>query len=100
MKMKTLTLAFLLLASSHAAAQNFRPVNQDASPEARKLLSYLYGLRGRQTLSGQHNYNHELNKYMGVARELTGKYPAVWGADFILGGARDYGPEIVEEAIK
>ena len=100
MKMKILTLVLLLLACSSAAAQGFEPVNRDASPEARKLLSYLYSLRGKHTLAGQHNYNHELNKYMGVAHELTGKYPAVWGSDFILGGTKDYGPEIVEEAIK
>src|ERR1044072_1304685 len=100
MKAKILTLSFLLLTSSHAAAQGLQPVNRDASPEARKLLSYLYSLRGRHTLSGQHNYNHELNRYLGVAHELTGKYPAVWGADFILGGTKDYGPEIVEEALK
>ena len=100
MKTKTLTLFLLLLASSNAAAREFEPVNRNASPEARKLLAYLYGLGGTHTLAGQHNYNHELNKYMGVAHDLTGKYPAVWGTDFILGGARDYGPEIVEEAIR
>jgi mannan endo-1,4-beta-mannosidase len=100
MKIKTLALAFLLLAGSNVAAQSFQPVNRDASPEARQLLSYLYGLRGRHTLAGQHNYNHELNKYVEVAESLTGKRPAVWGTDFILGGTKDYGPEIVEEAIK
>lgn len=100
MKMKSLTLAFLLLAFSHAEAQSFKPVNKNASPEARKLLSYLYSLQGKHTLSGQHNYNHELNKYMEVAHSITGKYPAVWGTDFILGGTKDYGPEIVDEAIK
>jgi len=98
--MKSLTLALLLLTFSQAGAQEFQPVNKNASPEARKLLSYLYGLKGKQTLAGQHNYNHELNKYMDVAESLTGKRPAVWGTDFILGGTKDYGPEIVEEAIK
>lgn len=100
MKMKILTLVLLFAASSHAAAQSLQPVNRNASPEARKLLSYLYGLRGKQTLAGQHNYNHELNKYVEVAESLTGKRPVVWGTDFILGGTKDYGPEIVEEAIK
>ncbi|HYJ46977.1 MAG TPA: glycosyl hydrolase, partial [Pyrinomonadaceae bacterium] len=99
-KMKSLALAFLLLAFSQARAQSFKPVNRNASPEAQKLLSYLYSLKGKQTLSGQHNYNHEMNKYMEAAHDLTGKYPAVWGTDFILGGTKDYGPEIVNEAIK
>jgi len=100
MKMKILTVAFLLLASSHAGAQSFKPVNRGASPEAQKLLGYLYSLRGKHTLSGQHNYNHELNKYMEAAHSITGKYPAIWGTDFILGGTKDYGQEIVDEARK
>src|ERR1044072_5104175 len=100
MKMKTLTLVFLLLAASHAAAQSFQPVNRNASPEARKLLAYLYGLRGKHTRAGQHNYNHELNKYVEVAESLTGKRPAVWGSDFILGGSKAYGPGMVAEAVR
>ena len=100
MKMKSLTVALLLLTFSHAGAQSFKPVNRGASPEAQKLLSYLYSLRGKHTLSGQHNYNHELDKYMNVAQTLTGKYPAIWGTDFILGGTKDYGQEIVDEARK
>jgi len=100
MKMKILALALFLMVSIHAGAQGFKPVNRSASPEAQKLLAYLYSLEGKRTLAGQHNYNHELNKYMEAAQEMTGKYPAVWGADFILGGTKDYGPEIVQEAIK
>src|SRR3954468_23617988 len=103
MKMKSLALALVLLAFSHAGAQvlkSFKPVNRNATPEAQRLLAYLYSLKGKQTLAGQHNYNHELNKYMEVAHDLTGKYPAVWGTDFILGGTKDYGQEIVNEAIK
>lgn len=100
LKMKSLTLAFLLLACSPAGAQSFKPVNKNASPEAQKLLSYLYSLGGKRTLAGQHNYNHELNRYVEAAQAMTGKAPAVWGTDFILGGTKDYGPEIVAEAIK
>lgn len=101
MKLKSLALALLLLLTfSHAAAQGFKPVNRNASPEARKLLAYLYSLEGRRTLAGQHDYNHEVNKYVEAARAMTGKSPAVWGTDFILGGTKDYGPEIVAEAIK
>ena len=100
-KMKSLTLALLLLTfSDEARAQGFKPVNKNASPEAQKLLAYLYGLEGKRTLAGQHNYNHEMNKYVEAAQALTGKSPAVWGTDFILGGTKDYGEEIVAEAIK
>src|SRR4051812_10882111 len=101
MKMKSLMLVFFLLAFSNAAAQrSFKPVNRRASPEAQRLLGYLYSLEGKHTLAGQHNYNHEMNKYMDGARDLTGKYPAIWGTDFILGGTKDYGQEIVAEAIR
>lgn len=100
MKIKFLTLALLFLAFSRAEAQSFKPVNKNASPEAQKLLSYLYSLEGKRTLAGQHTYNHEMNKYVEAAQTMTGKFPAVWGTDFILGGTKDYGPEIVAEAIK
>src|SRR5919205_4439329 len=100
MKIKFLTLAFLLCTFSHAEAQSFKPVNKNASPEAQKLLAYLYSLQGKHTLAGQHNYNHEMNRYVEAAQSLTGKSPAVWGTDFILGGTKDYGEEIVAEAIR
>lgn len=81
-------------------SQPFKPVNPNASPEAQKLLSYLYQISGKQILSGEHNYNESMNLFSDSVKAITGKYPAVWGTDFIFSGTKDRGPEIVAEAIK
>lgn len=80
--------------------QPFKPVNANASPEAQKLLSYLYQISGKQILSGEHNYSQSMNVFSDSVKAITGKYPAVWGTDFILSGTTDRGSEIVTEAIK
>lgn len=79
------------------------PVNPDATPAARELLTKLYELSGHQILSGQHNTPRERSSYSDQAELLTGSYPAVWGQDF--GFARDgdmdgveYRPAVVAEA--
>lgn len=97
--MKYISIIILLFFSANCFPQ-FQPVNPEASPEAKKLLAYLYGLQGKHTLAGQHNYNHSLNQYMDTVKSITGKLPAVWGTDFILNGTTDRGPEIVKEAIR
>lgn len=58
------------------------PVTPNASPEARALLSYLYSISGRYTLSGQHNFANTVAMWTDRAYDLTGKYPAVYGQDF------------------
>jgi mannan endo-1,4-beta-mannosidase len=60
----------------------FEPVNPQASPEARKLLEFLYSISGKKTLSGQHNYPGFQSGYSARAQEITGRYPAIWGQDF------------------
>jgi len=95
-----LTLIFSLVVTSSLHAQPFQAVNKNASPEAKKLLSYLYSISGKQILSGQHNYNHEPDRFSDSAFAFTGKYPAVWGTDFIWNGTKDNGQAIVDEAIK
>ena len=80
--------------------QPFKPVNPNTSPEAQKLLSYLYQISGKQILSGEHNSNQAMNLYSDSVKAITGKYPALWGSDFILSGTKDRGAEIVAEAIK
>ena len=90
----------LLWHPSAGMAQTERPVNAHASAEAKRLLAYLYSLSGHSILTGQHNYNHEMSRYLEKAHELSGKYPALWGTDFILNGPDDPGPRIVAEAIR
>lgn len=72
----------LVAAACTREEQGFRPVNPRATPEARQLLSFLYSLQGKYTLTGQHNFASDLARYDRVVHEITGKYPALWGADF------------------
>ena len=67
---------------SSCAKESGRSVNPDASPEARKLLNFLYEIQGEYILSGQHNFISTGSKYTDLIKEKTGKYPVVWGSDF------------------
>jgi mannan endo-1,4-beta-mannosidase len=98
--MKSLPVLLLLLLTTTLQAQPFPPVNTNASPEARKLLSYLYSISGKYLLAGQHNYNQEPERFSDSAYAITGKYPAVWGNDFIWNGTKDNGQAVVDAAIK
>lgn len=88
------------LFSQPLSPQSFEPVNKDASPEAKQLLRYLYSINGRQLLSGQHNYNENMNQFNDSLLAITGKYPAVWGTDFIWNWKKDNGQAIVDESIR
>ena len=99
MKLYTLP-AMLLLLYINAGAQQYKPVNENATPGVRKILSFLYAIKGKNILSGQQNYNSDPNVFSDSARNITGKYPAVWGSDFINWGDKDLGPQVVAEAIK
>jgi mannan endo-1,4-beta-mannosidase len=81
-------------------AQKNSPVNENASAGVRQTLRFLYDIKGKNILSGQQNYNSDRNVFSDSAKNITGKYPAVWGCDFINWGDKDLGPQIVEEAIK
>ena len=58
------------------------PVNPNATPEAKKLLAYLYSISGEKTLSGMHNVLGKMSTSTDSVFKLTGQYPAVWGGDF------------------
>lgn len=98
--MKCILIALLLLAACAGISQPFKPVNENASPEAVKLLGYLYEINGKYILSGQHNLNQDMNRWSDSAKAFTGKYPQVWGTDFIWNGTTDNGQAIVDEAIR
>jgi hypothetical protein len=60
------------------------PVNPNASPQARRLLCYLYSLYGKNVLSGQQetswsNPANDVNWY----NTNVGKYPAILGGDYL-----------------
>lgn len=79
-----------------AFAQQFQPVNKNATPEAKKLLNYLYSINGKYILSGEHGDE----RWLDTVKNITGKYPAVWGNDFIWAGTKDRGQDVVNETIE
>ena len=81
-------------------AQKINPVNSNASPQAKKVLAFLYSIKGKNIISGQQNFNSDRDLFSDSAKAITGKYPAVWGSDFINWGDKDLGPDIVKEAIQ
>src|SRR6202012_2083256 len=90
----------ILFISLYSKAQSYKPVNENASTGVKKTLKLLYDIKGKYIMSGQQNYNSDLNVFSDSAKNITGKYPAVWGSDFINWGDKDLGPQIVSEAIK
>ena len=86
MNRKNIAVFVLVMFLSPAVfSQSFQPVNKNATKETKKLLEYLYSLRGKKILSGQHNYGHELYRSTDSIVAFTGKHPAVWGSDFVSG---------------
>ncbi|GAA3343311.1 hypothetical protein GCM10020358_41870 [Amorphoplanes nipponensis] len=51
-----------------------------------QLISYLSGISGRHTISGQHNRepNTDPTKYTRTAQAITGRTPGLWGGDFLF----------------
>lgn len=97
---KTIAVIFLFFIFTCSFSQSFEPVNKNASPEAKQLLRFLYSINGTHILSGQHNYNESMNRFSDSVKSITGKYPAVWGTDFIRDWKKDNGQAIVDECIK
>jgi mannan endo-1,4-beta-mannosidase len=83
----------------------FKPATPHASPEAAALLKFLYGISGKYTLTGQHNYPNIKDRNSRFAAEYTGKTPAVFSTDWGHAKAGDTDsylarPDIVEEAVR
>jgi len=93
-------LVFIFFSMGIACNGQIAPVNKNASPEARELLAYIQSLDTR-ILSGQHCYSHETDRYFDSVKQMTGKFPAIWGTDFYWsGGDEDPGFKVVRDAIK
>ncbi len=87
------------------AAVAKRPVTPNASPEAVKLLEYIYSISGRYTLVGQHCAPLVSATQPATVEKVTGHYPALLGYDFGFSppGTWDginYRQQIVDEAIR
>lgn len=68
----------LLLVFTISLANAQTPVVPNASPEARALLNFLYDVKGKYVLAGQHGIDETEYIY-----SLTGRYPAIKGFDLI-----------------
>lgn len=97
MKQISLLLITLFFFTS-AISQSYKPVNTNATKEAKELLEYLYSLKGKYILSGQHNYSHELLRSTDSVKTITGKLPVVWGTDFL--GNEKTRRDLVDESIR
>ena len=71
------------------AVIGLRPANPNATKEARQLLEFLYSIQGKYTLTGQHNFVSDLDRYDSVVYAMTGKRPVVWGSDFSFNAVGD-----------
>jgi mannose/cellobiose epimerase-like protein (N-acyl-D-glucosamine 2-epimerase family) len=78
--------------------RHFDPVNRNATPQAKKLLDYLYSIGGKRIIAGHHNYVGRPNAFIDRVKELSGKSPQIWGCDFINCYRDGEGAKIVQEA--
>ncbi|MBI9070216.1 MAG: glycosyl hydrolase family 26 [Melioribacteraceae bacterium] len=67
-----------------------KSINPDISKEASYLLDFLYEIGGKKTLTGHHHYRNNPIEFQKPIKEMTGKYPVVWGADFSFGFENQY----------
>ena len=58
-------------------------VNPNASDNAKRVMSFLTDIYGKNILSGQNCMEGRYGKEMAVLKQVTGKTPAVLGLDFI-----------------
>jgi mannan endo-1,4-beta-mannosidase len=82
-----------------------KPVTPNASPEAVKLLEYLYSISGKQTLVGQHCAPLVSPTCLVEVQRIAGHYPAVYGQDFGFSEPGDWDginfrQRLVDEAIR
>jgi len=74
------------------------PVNNNATPEARRLLEYLDSISGAKILAGHQSYVGRPDIFLDRVKELTGKSPEIWGCDFINYYRQGYADQLVREA--
>jgi mannan endo-1,4-beta-mannosidase len=97
--------ALLILGGGWSIVLAAEPVTPNASPEAVKLLEYLYSISGQHTLTGQHCPPLLGSLRLPGVYRAAGKYPAVFGMDFGFSspGTWDginYRQQLVDEAIR
>src|ERR1019366_372264 len=61
---------------------SIKPVTPNASPEAVKLLQYIYSISGNHTMTGQHAVPLLRSVRLVEAQRAGGHFPAIFGQDF------------------
>ncbi len=81
-------------------------VNPNATPEAKRLLEFIYEIQGKHVITGQHNYLGKMSVFTDSIYEITGKYPGIWGGDYGFADSTHdidnikYRPLLVPEIVK
>jgi mannan endo-1,4-beta-mannosidase len=81
------------------ASGDQKPVTPSASPEARALLQLFYGISGKYTLAGQHNYPGAKARNTEFASKYVGKTPAVFTTDWGFAREGDFDSHLARPAI-
>lgn len=93
-------------AKTPVVASENGPVNKNATPATVDLLSYIYSISGKKTMSGEHEYMYKMSQATDSVFLLTGKYPAVWGGEFGFSDEHHdtdnikYRPNLLKEIIR
>jgi O-glycosyl hydrolase len=74
--------AYITVISEKFNGAGITSVVKNVSPEAKAVLNYLYAMKGKKILSGQMWSPWGIDEIKTV-HEITGKYPALKGQDFI-----------------
>jgi len=88
------------------SAINAKSVNPNISPEAQRLLNFIYEIHGKYVITGQHNYLGKLSVFSDSIYKITGKYPGIWGSDYGFSDSTHdidnikYRPLLVPEIVK
>jgi len=98
-------LLYIGASSLFGSEVSIQPVTPNPSPEAVKLLKYIYSISGKHTLTGQHCVPLVGSTRLAGVYKQTNHYPAVFGQDFGFSapGTWDginYRQQIVDEAIR
>lgn len=59
--------------------QYFQPINPETNEKTRNLLAYLYSIKGKGILSGQHEYLETPDSYSNGIKSVQGDYQAIQG---------------------
>ncbi|KPL11296.1 MAG: hypothetical protein AMS26_20230, partial [Bacteroides sp. SM23_62] len=61
------------------------PVNPNASDDVKKVLKFLYDIKGKGILTGQENLATDVMRWTEEVVDITGVYPGLLGEDFSYG---------------